>query len=70
LYSEHQRNLSACKEGREICDYTRLTSSETQMLADAEHKRNYAACFKGSGYCDVTRLTPAEANSIPPGQKP
>jgi hypothetical protein len=66
-YSEHQRNLSACKDGQETCDYAKLSAAEAKVLADAEHKRNYAACLKGYGYCDPSRLTVEEARMIHPG---
>jgi hypothetical protein len=69
-FAEHQRNLSACKAGKESCDYSKLTAPEAKVLADAEHKRNYAACLKGHGYCDASRLTPAEARAIPAERKP
>ena len=62
--AEHQRNLSACKDGLETCDYSRLTPPEAKMLADNEHKRNYAACLTGYGYCDRSRLTAKETRSI------
>jgi hypothetical protein len=64
--SESQRNLAACKDGEETCDYAKLTPSETKTLADAERKRNYAACLKGYGYCDLSRLTVEETTSIHP----
>ncbi len=55
---------SACKDGQETCDYSRLTPPEAKMLADAEHKRNYTACVKGYGYCDPSRLSAEENHSI------
>ena len=48
--SEHRSKLAACKDGQEICDYTKLTAPEAKTLADAERKRNYAACLEGYGY--------------------
>jgi hypothetical protein len=63
---EHQRNLSACKDGQETCDYSKLSPSEAKVLADAEHKRNYLACLKGYGYCDPSRLTTEETVSVQP----
>jgi len=68
--AEHQRNISACRDGQETCDYSKLTAAEAKILATAEHKRNYTACLKGYGYCDPSRLTPSEANAIPVEQKP
>jgi hypothetical protein len=64
MSSERQRNLAACKDGQETCDYTKLSASETKTLVDAEHKRNYAACLKGYGYCDISRLTTDETHLI------
>ena len=67
MSSERQRNLAACKDGQETCDYTKLSASETKTLVDAEHKRNYAACLKGYGYCDPARLTVEQTRTIHPG---
>ncbi|HTS09948.1 MAG TPA: hypothetical protein VMP68_30555, partial [Candidatus Eisenbacteria bacterium] len=63
-YSEHQRNLSACRNSEDTCDYANLTAAEAKTLTDAEHKRNYSACLKGYGYCDPSRLTVDEARTI------
>ena len=77
--SDLARNLDACKAGRDTCnrpelrasacDYSKLTPSESKVLADSEHKGNYASCVKGYSYCDRSRLTSSEANAIPAEQK-
>jgi len=59
--------MAACKDGKEACDYAKLSASESKVLADAEHKRNYVACLKGYGYCDLSRLNRG-GNSFPSGQ--
>ncbi len=66
--AEHQRNISACKEGQATCDYSQLTPAEAKILTDAEHKRNYAACLRDYGYCDPSQLTAEETRSIQKGQ--
>jgi hypothetical protein len=68
--AEHQVNVVACKDGRQSCDYSKLTQEETSALAIAEHQRNYTSCLKGYGYCDRSRLTPAEAAAIPTKNSP
>jgi hypothetical protein len=68
----HARNMAACTGGRETCDYSVLSASESAMLATAERLRNYTACVNRRGYCDRTRLTPGEAAATPaePGVAP
>jgi hypothetical protein len=38
--SDLAQNLEACKAGRDICDRSRLTASETMDVALAAHGRN------------------------------
>ncbi|HEX4920830.1 MAG TPA: hypothetical protein VFV92_08830, partial [Candidatus Bathyarchaeia archaeon] len=68
--AEDQRNLSACRDGQDSCDYSQLTPPEARMLADAEQKRNYTACLTGHGYCDPSRLTSSQAGAIQIEHKP
>jgi hypothetical protein len=63
----HARNMAACTGGRETCDYSVLSASESATLAAAERLRNYTACVNGRGYCDRSRLTPAEAAATAAG---
>jgi len=58
------RNLAACRSGRDECDYSILSPSESAELAAAERARNYQACLKGRGYCDRSRLTAQELSAI------
>jgi hypothetical protein len=68
--SEHQRNLSNCKDGAETPDdYSKPTAPEARTVADGEQKRNYTACFNGYGYCDPFSLTPSEVEAIMAGHK-
>ena len=68
--TEHQRNLSACRNGEDSCDNAKLTQAEATALALTEHKRNYQACLQGYGYCDPSLLTAAEASRIPAESAP
>jgi hypothetical protein len=67
--SEHQRDLSNCKDGAETCDYSKLTALEARTVAVGEQKRNYTACLNGYGYCDPSTLTPSEIEAIMAGHK-
>ena len=60
----HQRNSSACMEGKESCDYSLLTAHEVIALKAREQRRNLRACRTGYGYCDPSRLTRKETPSI------
>jgi len=48
-------NLEACKAGREACDPSQLSSSESAELALVLHARNVANCRSGNDACEPAR---------------
>src|ERR1700676_4307547 len=58
--SEHQRNISDCRNGSQACDRSKLTSQEAIALAVADHKRNLSDCTGGFTSSDHSRLTASE----------
>src|ERR1700720_1600998 len=62
--SEHQRNVSNCRNGSQACDRSKLTPQEAISLAVADHKRNVSDCTDGFTSCDHSRLTASEAQGI------
>src|ERR1700757_3011260 len=61
--SDHQRNLSDCRDGFSSCDRTKLSEVERTALAVAEHQNNVTACNEGLRSCDHPRLTLSEARA-------
>jgi len=58
--SEHQRNVSDCRNGWGTCDRSQLSDREATALAVAEHRRNVSNCDNGFSSCDHSRLTAAD----------
>lgn len=50
------QNLEACKDGREACDHSQLSHSQSADLALAVHRRNVSNCRKGYDSCDHANL--------------
>lgn len=62
--SEHQRNVSNCRNGWETCDRSQLTDAEVTALAVADHRRNVSNCESAFTSCDHSRLTAMESRNI------
>src|SRR6185369_2111017 len=62
--ANHQRNVSACRNGWAACDRSKLTATEAVALAIAEHEQNISRCKSGLGFCDRSRLSATEANEV------
>jgi hypothetical protein len=45
-------NLLACKQGRAVCDSSRLSLAELTEVARADHARNVVECRNGLAACD------------------
>ena len=61
--SNHEDNLSACKNGSESCNRSNLTDAETRDIA-VLHQRNVAACRAGDNSCDRDQLTAFETIAL------
>src|SRR5438552_2412683 len=57
--SNVSQNLVDCKNGRETCDRSRLSKSESAEVALSE--QNVSNCTTGTTSCDRSRLTESEA---------
>src|ERR1700680_3269005 len=54
--TEHQRNVSDCRNGAPTCNRAKLTPQEATALAVADYKRNVSDCTDGFASCDRSRL--------------
>src|SRR6267142_3825473 len=59
--SDLAQNLVDCKNGRETCDRSKLSQSESADVARANHARNVSNCRSGFAACDHSQLTRQEA---------
>lgn len=62
--SDHQRNVSDCRNGWGYCDRSKLSEAELTALMVAEHQRNVSNCENGFTSCDHSRLTVKEAQRV------
>src|SRR5207244_5640914 len=62
--SDLAQNLADCKNGREACDRSKLSSSESDAVAIARHGRNVSNCRNGYDFCDHSKLSEPEAMAL------
>src|ERR1700747_2374047 len=55
-----EQNLTDCKNGRETCNRSKLSQSESADVALASHRRNVSNCRSGFAACDHSKLTQQE----------
>ena len=58
--SDLAQNLADCKAGRDSCDRSELSQSETTDVALAVHRQNVVNCRDGYNSCDRSKLTEPE----------
>src|SRR5689334_1587447 len=58
------QNLADCNAGRESCDRSRLSQSESADAALAAHARNVTKCRNGYDSCDHSTLTKPEVIAL------
>src|SRR5438874_6694822 len=54
------QNLADCRNGRETCDPSKLSPSQSADVALAGHGRNVSNCRNGYDSCDHSKLTQQE----------
>src|SRR5689334_10823717 len=62
--SEPVQNLADCKAGRESCDHSRLSPSQSADVAFARHGRNISDCRNGYDSCDHSKLSEPESIAL------
>src|SRR5688572_24958603 len=55
-----KENFANCLKGLVRCDFSRLSSAEVALIAEAYRKFHFEACKSGLSTCDPVRLTKEE----------
>src|SRR5438876_7805993 len=58
------QNLADCRNGRETCDPSKLSPSQSADVALAGHGRNVSNCRNGYDSCDHSKLTQQETIAL------
>jgi len=62
--SDPVQNLEACKAGRDACDGSKLSPSQTAELAATNRERNVSNCRNGFDSCDHSKLSEPQAIAL------
>src|SRR5580704_8329570 len=62
--SDVVQNLAACQAGREACDRSKLSPSQTAEVDASNRERNVSNCRNGFESCDHSKLTQPQAIAL------